>query len=102
MTWATDEKAPGAGSANLRSFKIEKSSASSAAVGWESVNNADLYWNNAAGNVVYDLGFWAKTSGANTNPANNDEEIGVWYRFYAGGNLIGEQFVAVCYRNSMV
>ncbi len=64
-------------------------------VGWQTVNNADLYWNNASGNVTYTMRFYAKTSGVNTNPANDDARIGVWYRFYAGGNLIAERLVPV-------
>ena len=99
-SWATDEVAPGTGT-NFRSFKIEKPSTTTEAVSWVSVDNADLYWNNAAGNVVYDFSFWAKTSGVNTNPANNDAEIGVRYTFLVGGNWI-EQFVAVDQSNANV
>jgi hypothetical protein len=91
MTWATDEAAL----QSLRSFKVSKSSATSDAVGWVSDNNADLYWNNAAGNVLYTMRFWAKTSGVNTNPANDDAKIGALYRFYVGGSVIGEQFLTV-------
>ncbi|GAB4334551.1 MAG: hypothetical protein Kow0037_13330 [Calditrichia bacterium] len=88
--WATDDAYKG-----LRSFKVVKGSATSDAVGWQSVNNADLYWNNAGGNDLYNLSFWAKTDGANTNPANQDAQIGVLFSFYAGGNLIVEKFVPV-------
>jgi hypothetical protein len=96
VTWATDETAPTTdANANLRSFKIEKTAVTTDAVGWQSENNADLYWNNAAGNVLYSFSFMAKTMGVNTSPANNDEAIGLWYQFYVGGGLIGEQFVAV-------
>jgi hypothetical protein len=91
MTWATDEAAL----QSLRSFKVSKSSATSDAVGWVSDNNADLYWNNAAGNVLYTMRFWAKTSGVNTNPANDDAKIGALYRFYVGGSVIGELFLTV-------
>ncbi|RMI17014.1 MAG: T9SS C-terminal target domain-containing protein [Calditrichaeota bacterium] len=98
MTWATDEAAPNPWNTalpSMRSFKVEKPSATTDPVGWESENNADLYWNNAAGNTVYTLRFWAKTQGVNTNPATDDERIGVWYRFYSGGTLIAEQLVSV-------
>ncbi len=100
-TWADDEAAPnpwapaGVDVPSYRSFKVVKSSAATDAVGWKSVNNADLYWNNAAGNVLYTLSFYAKTSGVNTSPSGQDGMIGVWYRFYSGGSLIGEQFVAL-------
>jgi hypothetical protein len=90
-SWVDDESA-GTG---LRSLKVDKSSSTTEAVGWKSDNNADLYWNDAAGNASYTLRFWAKTAGVNTSPANDDARIGVWYRFYEGGNLIGEQLVAV-------
>jgi hypothetical protein len=91
LTWADDESA-GTG---LHSLKVEKSSVTTDMTGWVSDNNADLYWNNAAGNVLYTMHFYAKTSGVNTNPSGQDAMIGVWYRFYLSGALIGEQFVAV-------
>jgi membrane-bound inhibitor of C-type lysozyme len=90
-TWADDEAA----GTSIRSFKVEKSGATSDSVGWMSDNNANLYWNDAAGGVLYNFTFQAKTSGVNTSPANNDERIGVWYKFYAGGNLIAERHVPV-------
>ena len=80
---------------STRSFKVHKPAATGTEVGWQSVNNADLYWNNAAANVLYSLSFKAKTDGVNTNPANDDEKIGVLYQFYAAGVLLGEQFVEV-------
>jgi len=91
VTWATDEAVDN----SLRSFKIIKASATTDMVGWVSDNNADLYWNNAGGNDLYNLGFWAKTDNVNTSPANQDAMIGVWFKFYASGALLGEQFVAV-------
>ena len=72
-----------------------KSAVASDIVGWQTVNNADLYWNNAAADVLYTLKFKAKTEGVNTNPANDDEKIGVMYKFYGSGSLLGEQFVEV-------
>jgi len=78
-----------------RSFKVYKPSATSKDVGWISFNNADLYWNNAAANVLYNLSFRAKTKGVNVSPATDDEKIGVLYQFKAGGELLGEQFVEV-------
>jgi hypothetical protein len=91
VSWATDEAYGG----SRRSFKVEKPGTTTDGVGWESENNANLYWNNAAGNISYSLGFWAKTMGVNTSPANEDAMIGVLYQFYAGVNLIGESFVEV-------
>ena len=99
LTWADDEAAQNPWSPDTvdvpsyRSFKVEKSSTTTDAAGWKSVNNADLYWNNAVGNKLYTLTFYAKTSGVNTNPSGQDAKIGVWYRFYANSALIGEQFV---------
>jgi hypothetical protein len=98
VTWATDEAANspwGIFQKSLRSFKVVKGSATADMVGWLSVNNADLYWNNAGGGDLYNLTFAAKTQGVNTNPATDDAKIGVWYKYYAGGNLISEQFVEV-------
>ncbi len=98
VTWATDEAAPspwGVNPPSYFSFKVMKAGVTAEMVGWQTVNNADLYWNNASGNVTYTMRFYAKTSGVNTNPANDDARIGVWYRFYAGGNLIAERLVPV-------
>jgi hypothetical protein len=98
VIWATDEAANspwGINQKSLRSLKVVKGSATADMVGWLSVNNADLYWNNAGGGDLYNLTFAAKTSGVNTSPATEDAKIGVWYKYYAGGNLISEQFVEV-------
>ncbi len=98
LTWASDEAGPNPGNTALQSlysFKVEKTAATTDWVGWQTENNADLYWNNAAGNVLYNFTFWAKTAGVNTTPANQDGEIGVWYKFYSGGSLVGESFVPV-------
>ncbi len=97
VIWAQDEAAqnPWGPVPSYWSFKVVKSAVTTDAVGWRSVNNADLYWNNAAGNVLYTLRYYVKTSGVNTNPGNDDARIGVWYRFYAGGNLLAEKLVAV-------
>ena len=78
-----------------RSFKVVKPSATTNPVGWVSVNNADLYWNNAAADRLYNLSFWAKTEGVNTDPSTEDGKIGVKYEFFAGGTLLGEQFISV-------
>jgi len=78
-----------------RSFAVFKPSASSAPVGWVSVNNANLYWNNAADNVLYQYGFWARTEGVNTNPTTDDEKIGVYFKIYSGGVAVSEEFVVV-------
>jgi hypothetical protein len=98
VSWASDEAALGRWGINqqsLYSLKVVKSAAATDMVGWQSVNNADLYWNNAGGGDLYDLGFYAKTSGVNTSPATQDDKIGVWFKFYGTGTLIGEQFVEV-------
>ncbi|MFZ0390680.1 MAG: FlgD immunoglobulin-like domain containing protein, partial [Calditrichia bacterium] len=97
LSWASDEAAPNPWATTVpseRSLKVEKSGATADMAGWMSDNNADLYWNNAAG-ALYTLRFWAKTSGVNTGPGNQDAMTGVWYRFYSGGTLLAEQFVGV-------
>ncbi len=48
---------------SMRSLKIMKPATTAEYVGWMSVNNADLYWNNAAADRLYNLSFWAKTTG---------------------------------------
>ena len=78
-----------------RCMKIEKPNTGSDIVGWKSVNNAQLYWNNAVADRLYNLSFWAKAEGVNTNPANDDEKIGVLFQFFAGETLLGEQFVTI-------
>ena len=92
MSWATDAAAATFNS--RRSFKIEKASATGAAMGWKTVNNADLYWNNA-GTGSYWLKFSAKTDGVNTDPANDDAKIGVKFTFKASNAVLGEKLVAV-------
>jgi hypothetical protein len=77
------------------SFMIEKTGQTDDAAGWESVNNADLYWNNAAADALYNLSFWVKTEGVNTAPANDDEKIGVTFEFYHDGTSIGEKTIWV-------
>ncbi|MDZ7384623.1 MAG: hypothetical protein ONB07_00710, partial [candidate division KSB1 bacterium] len=77
------------------SFKVSKTATTAQPAGWVSENNAKLYWNNAKADRLYSLSFWAKTVGVNTNPATDDGKIGVLFSFYAGGTLLGEQFVAV-------
>ena len=96
MTWADDAFST-AWANSRRSLKISKSSTSSDAMGWKSVNNAKLYWNNAGSNGAdtYNLSFAAKTEGVNTSPANDDAKIGVLYQFYSGGSLLAEKFVTV-------
>jgi hypothetical protein len=91
MTWA---EAADTTFNNRRSFKISKTSTTAAAMGWKSVNNADLYWNNA-GSGAYTLKFKAKTDGVNTAPANDDAKIGVMFRFLASGVELGSKLVAV-------
>jgi len=94
--WASDT-ASASWANSRRSLKIVKNAASSDVIGWRSVNNAKLYWNNAgnAGADTYDLSFAAKTEGVNINPANDDARIGVMYKFYANNALLAEKFVPV-------
>src|SRR4030042_6136336 len=79
----------------MHSLKVMKNQATAEAVGWVSDNNADLYWNNAGADLLYNLSFRAKTEGANTNPANDDAAIGVLFSFYGGGVLLAEKWVPV-------
>jgi hypothetical protein len=79
--------------AGLHSFKVTKPATSSEATGWMSVNNADLYWNNAKQDQLYNLSAVIKTDGVNTSPANDDEKIGVFFKIYQSGVLLGEQFL---------
>ena len=77
--------------AGFHSFEITKSAVSSDVVGWESDNNATLYWNNAAAGTYALVGHY-KTVGVNTSPANDDAKIGIIYEFKnaAGGELATE------------
>lgn len=83
------------GHESLRSAKVEKTDASGDVVGWKSVDNAYLYWNHAKADRLYNLSFWAKTEGVNTDPASDDGKIGVLFQFFAEGTLLGEQFIPV-------
>lgn len=99
--WATDTAAYNQWNPALPSeysFKITKDAATSDVIGWKSVNNADIYWNRATtdgANKLYNVSFFVKTEGVNTNPASMDEKIYVRYSFLAGGNLIAEKVVEV-------
>lgn len=62
------------------SFKITKSAATASEVGWESVDNANLYWNNA-GSGTFAVSAWIKTDGVNTSPATDADKISVVYTF---------------------
>jgi len=83
------------GHSSMRSLKATKTGACSDITGWKSVNNANLYWNSAKANLNYTIGFWAKTEGVNTSPANDDAKIGALFAFYSGGSLSGESFLEV-------
>ncbi len=90
LTWDMEN-----GHNSMRSLKIEKPNTCNDVVGWKSVDNAHLYWNSAKADRLYNLSFWAKAEGVNTNPATDDEKIGVLFQFFAGGTLLGEQFVTI-------
>jgi hypothetical protein len=62
------------------SFKITKSATGASAVGWESVDNANLYWNGAKAGT-YALSAMVKTVGVNTSPASDADKIGVEFTF---------------------
>jgi len=66
--------------AGFHSFGVTKSAASTDVVGWESDNNATLYWNAAAAGT-YALTGYVKTVGVNTNPSSDDAKIGIVYEF---------------------
>ncbi len=94
VSWSWDGGANG----SMKSFHVYKPNTTTDMVGWVSVNNANLYWNRTAsegGNDTYVFGFWAKTQDVNTAPATDDAKIGVWFKFFEAGNLLGEQLVAV-------
>ncbi|MDD5766444.1 MAG: FlgD immunoglobulin-like domain containing protein [Candidatus Marinimicrobia bacterium] len=77
--------------AGVHSFKVTKSATTADVVGWVSVNNATLYWNNA-GAGTYALTGRIKTVGVNTSPANDDAKVGIVFEFKnaAGGELTTE------------
>ena len=67
----------------FHSLMITKDAAGDNMIGWMSDNNADLYWNNAAG-ATYNLNYQVKLAGVNTSPTTDDEKIGVIYEFLDG------------------
>ena len=82
--FASDDTA----SSGFNSFKITKAAAGANAVGWESDNNANLYWNNAKSGT-YALSVKIKTDGVNISPANDDAKIGMVVTFNdASGTLL--------------
>jgi len=99
--WASDTAANNPWNPDLASeysFKITKDAASGDVIGWKSINNANRYWNRAneeGANKLYNLSFFVKTEGVNTNPTTDDEKIYVRYSFYSGGSLIAEKKVEV-------
>jgi len=79
---------------DFRSLKIFKPNVSSAAVGWISENNAQVYWNQMTDDVTYNLWGNIKTLGVNTSPTTDDERVGLLYKFFdASKALIAEKFV---------
>ncbi|MDO8550962.1 MAG: T9SS type A sorting domain-containing protein [Ignavibacteria bacterium] len=86
LSWATDEFL-----SMGKSLKIEKGVTTEAAR-WESENMADLWSEKHFANVDIEFGVYYKTSGVNTNPANDDQKWYVTYTFYReNGTIIGEK-----------
>jgi hypothetical protein len=74
-----------------KSLKIEKGVTTEAAV-WESENMADLWSEKHFMNVDIKFGMYYRTSGVNTNPANDDQKWYVTFTFYReNGTMIGEK-----------
>ncbi len=77
----------------MHSFMITKAAVGANMVGWQSANNANLYWNNAQAGT-YNVGAMVKLAGVNTAPANDDARIGVMFEFLDGsGNVLGTENV---------
>jgi len=84
LTWATDQIHGG-----THSLKIEKVATGSTAR-WLSGNNVRYWVDNIPMGVDIKLGSWVKTSGVNTNPANDDARWQLKFYFYdINGILIG-------------
>jgi len=84
LTWATDQTHGG-----THSLKIEKTTTGSMAR-WLSGNNVRYWVTDIPSGVDIKLGAWVKTSGVNTNPANDDARWQLKYYFYdINGVLIG-------------
>jgi len=81
LTWATDEALAG----GIRSLKIDKPGVTANWEGWQSGNQAQTYWNNMQGSVLYHIGGLVKTSGVNMSPADSTYEIGLHWEFLSGG-----------------
>lgn len=88
-TWATD-----VAYGDVRSLKIEKSATGSEA-GWITENFTQRYWNSMAGGNLYHIGALIKSSGVNTNPADDTYKIGLEWKFFEGGALIAEEFIPI-------
>jgi len=65
----------------IRSLKIEKVGATAGPVGWQSGNQAQTYWNNMQGGVLYRIGGIIKTEGVNTSPPDSTYELGLYWEF---------------------
>src|SRR3972149_7800854 len=86
LSWATDEFL-----SMGKSLKIEKGVTTEAARR-ESENMCDLWSEKHFANVDIKFGLYYKTSGVNTNPANDDQKWYVTYTFYReNGTMIGEK-----------
>ncbi|MDP2883993.1 MAG: hypothetical protein Q8P51_03100, partial [Ignavibacteria bacterium] len=85
LTWATDQFRSGG-----HSLKITKTATSDTAA-WVSDNMCDIWSQTISKNVDIFVGAYVRTSGVNTNPANNDQRWYIAYTFYdSAGALIGQ------------
>lgn len=90
LIWASDQAYMGA-----RSLKITKTGTGTAA-SWMSANQAQTYWNHMEA-VLYTIGGYMMTEGVNTDPATQDDMIGLLFTFKneAGSNIVDPVFIAV-------
>jgi hypothetical protein len=90
LSWSTEQA-----SAGTRSLKIEKTTTGTDA-SWESVNQANLYWNGVDA-VLYDIGAQVYIeTGVSASASTADERIGVVFHFEdgSGTDIVTPQFLA--------
>jgi len=84
LTWATDQAR-----SLTHSLKITKNATTDSAM-WQSDNMVDYWSPRHYKNIDMLVGAWIKTSGVNTNPANDDARWMITYSFYdSTGALMG-------------